>query len=98
MNPTAVPWSVSRRSFLKRSAASVLGLGAAGGRLFAVPPEKPFDLLLTGGTVLDPYHQKKGAMSVGLKAGKIVQVAPKLDAAQADRVLDVTGLYVSPGW
>jgi dihydroorotase len=98
MNSTEHQQQVSRRSFLERSVASLASLAPANNRLFAAAAEKPFDLLVTGGTVIDPYHTTKRALNIGLKHGKIVQVAEKLDAAQAVQVLDVNGLYVSPGW
>jgi dihydroorotase len=93
MNPP-----VSRRSFLKRSAAALLTLGPAAGRLVAADTDKPFDLLVAGGTVIDPYHKTKGVASVAIQAGQIVRVGEQLDPGQAARVLDAKGLYVSPGW
>jgi dihydroorotase len=89
---------VSRRSLLKGSAASLLTLGPAAGQLCAVEAPKPYDLLVTGGTLIDPFRGTKGVMSVGVKGGQIVQVAEQLDPTQAAQVVDASGLYVSPGW
>lgn len=89
---------VSRRDFLKRSAAMAGVLATDSRRLFAAVADPSFDLLITGGTVIDPFCETKTTASVGIKAGKIVQVAEKLDPAQAARVIDARGLYISPGW
>ncbi len=88
----------SRRSFLKRSAAMVASLEAVPGRLFAAAVEPAFDLIVTGGTLIDPYGKTKTLASIAIKAGKIVPMAEKLDPSQAARVIDASGLYVSPGW
>ncbi|HEY1010228.1 MAG: amidohydrolase/deacetylase family metallohydrolase [Daejeonella sp.] len=55
------------------------------------------DLLLKGGHVIDPANNIDGKMDVGVKAGKIFQVAANIPAASAKRTIDVTGLYVTPG-
>jgi len=88
----------SRRTFLKRSAALAVTYGAAPARIFAAAADRPFDLVIKGGTLIDPFQQTKAATSVAIKAGKVVQVAENFDPHQAARVIDATGLYVSPGW
>lgn len=98
MNTSRQSRHISRRSFLERAAASLLIVPPAAAPLWARETDKTFDLLVAGGTVIDPYHQTKAVADVGIKARKIVQVAQKLDPAQAAQVLDVRGLYVSPGW
>lgn len=55
------------------------------------------DLLLKGGHVIDPANNIDGKMDVGVKAGKIFQVAANIPAVSAKRTIDVTGLYVTPG-
>src|SRR3712207_5105151 len=56
-----------------------------------------FDLLLAGGTVLDPASGRNGRFDVGIRGGQIAAVEPQLAAGNAARVLDVRGLYVVPG-
>lgn len=56
-----------------------------------------YDLLLKGGHVIDPKNQINGVMDVAIAGGKIASVAPRIDAAQARKVIDVSGLYVTPG-
>ena len=56
-----------------------------------------YDLLLTGGEVVDPGAGLRGVMDVGIAGGKIVEVAPALDAAEARRTISATGRLVTPG-
>ena len=56
-----------------------------------------YDLLLTGGDVLDPGAGLRGVMDVGIAGGKIVAVAPSLPANEARRTISVKGRLVTPG-
>ncbi|MCH8207319.1 MAG: amidohydrolase family protein, partial [Chloroflexi bacterium] len=56
-----------------------------------------YDLLLKGGTVLDPANGFEGVADVGISAGAIDRVAPELDPADADDLIDVSGKWVMPG-
>lgn len=56
-----------------------------------------FDLLLTGGEVIDPSAGLRGIMDVGIAGGKIAAVAPSLPAGGARRSVSVKGLLVTPG-
>src|SRR5690348_894460 len=54
------------------------------------------DLLLRNGHVIDPANQRDGVMDVGMRAGRVVRVAPRI-SEPATQTVDVTGLYVTPG-
>ncbi|UEM19817.1 amidohydrolase/deacetylase family metallohydrolase [Skermanella mucosa] len=54
------------------------------------------DLILTGGRVLDPAAGLDGIMDVGIGGGRIVAIAPSVEAADARRV-SVEGSVVTPG-
>jgi dihydroorotase len=56
-----------------------------------------YDTLIVGGEVVDPGAGLQGPMDVAIKRGRIVDVAPGLDRAQADEVIDASGQYVTPG-
>jgi dihydroorotase len=56
-----------------------------------------FDLLLTGGDVVDPGGGHNGRLDVGVRAGRIEQIAPRLPHGEAAEVADVTGKLVTPG-
>ena len=56
-----------------------------------------YDLLLKGGTVLDPSQGIHGPMDVAIADGRIARVAPEIPAEDAVRVIDVAGKLVTPG-
>jgi dihydroorotase len=56
-----------------------------------------YDLLLTGGEVIDPSAGLHGLMDIGITGGKIAAVAPSLPANQARRTISVKGHLVTPG-
>ena len=56
-----------------------------------------YDLLLDGGFVIDPANGIAGHRDVAISDGRIAAVAPDIPPSQAKQVLDVNGLYVTPG-
>lgn len=54
------------------------------------------DLLIRNGHVIDPKNNIDGVMDVAIQGNKIVQVAKNI-SQDAKRVVDATGLYVTPG-
>jgi dihydroorotase len=56
-----------------------------------------YDLLLKNGHVVDPKNAIDRIMDVAIAGGKIARVAANIDAAEARKTVDVTGLYVTPG-
>ncbi|MBI5280040.1 MAG: amidohydrolase/deacetylase family metallohydrolase [Candidatus Solibacter usitatus] len=59
--------------------------------------QAPYDLLLKGGRVIDPKNSIDAPMDVAVKDGRIAAVRPQIPAGEAAKVLDVTGLVVTPG-
>jgi len=55
-----------------------------------------YDLVIAGGHVIDPRNGIDGVRDVAIAGGVIAAVAPRLDRAGA-KVIDVSGLYVTPG-
>ncbi|WP_411031683.1 amidohydrolase/deacetylase family metallohydrolase [Spongiimicrobium sp. 3-5] len=55
------------------------------------------DLLIKNGHVFDPKNNIDTIMDISVGNGKILAVAPNISAEKAKKVVDATGLYVSPG-
>jgi len=55
------------------------------------------DILLKGGHVIDPKNKIDAQMDVAIKDGKISGVALAIPETSARKVIDVHGLYVTPG-
>jgi dihydroorotase len=86
-------------------AAGVLSAIVAGAVRFqaqtpAAPPSTAgatYDLLLKGGHVLDARNNVDAVRDVAIAGGKIALVAATIPPADAGKVIDVSGLYVTPG-
>src|SRR6186713_1771882 len=55
------------------------------------------DILLKGGHVIDPKNKIDANVDVGIAGGRICKVAANIPADSAKKVIDVTGMYVTPG-
>ena len=56
-----------------------------------------FDTLLKGGHIIDPKNNRDSPMDLAITNGKIAAVDADIPTAQAQQVLDVSGLYITPG-
>ncbi|MGM0506061.1 MAG: amidohydrolase/deacetylase family metallohydrolase [Bacteroidota bacterium] len=63
----------------------------------ALSMAQSIDTLLKGGHVIDPKNGINEVMDVAITDGVIHQVAENIDESQAEEVIDVNGLYVTPG-
>jgi dihydroorotase len=59
--------------------------------------QQRYDLLLKGGHVIDARNRISAVRDVAIADGKVAQVAANIDAAQALKIVDASGLYVTPG-
>jgi dihydroorotase len=59
--------------------------------------QAPYDLLIKGGRVIDPKNKLDAVADVAVAGGKVAKVAPAIPASDAKRVVNATGLIVSPG-
>jgi N-acyl-D-amino-acid deacylase len=90
----------------RRFLVSVAGLGAALGILGFVPRmavrvvdgAPPPAVLIRGGSVLDGTGSAARLLDVRVSAGVITEVAASLAPRPGERVIDATGLTVSPGF
>ena len=55
------------------------------------------DILLKGGHVIDPANNIDGRMDVAIVKDRIYRVAPEISEENTARVIDVRGMYVTPG-
>jgi len=55
------------------------------------------DMLLKGGHLIDPKNDINEPMDIAITDGKIAEVATSINPDQAGKVIDVSGLYVTPG-
>lgn len=56
-----------------------------------------YDLLLKNGHMIDPKNRINAVRDVAIKDGKVAAVAASIPATDALKVVDVRGLYVTPG-
>ena len=56
-----------------------------------------YDLLLSGGFVIDPRNNINQICDVAVKDGKIALVAPNIDRSSAAKHIDVSGKLITPG-
>jgi len=56
-----------------------------------------YDLVITGGRVLDPANDTDSKLDIAVKNGKIAAIQPNIDDSTGKRVVDATGLVVTPG-
>ncbi len=56
-----------------------------------------YDLLLRGGHVVDPRNKISAVRDVAISEGRIAAVAAGINPAEALKVVDISGLYLTPG-
>lgn len=76
---------------------SILALGTLVFLLAMAPDDAPYDLLLTRGRVVDGTSAPWFVADVGVRDGRIVAVG-SLAGHAARRTVDVSGMYVTPGF
>jgi dihydroorotase len=56
-----------------------------------------YDLLLKGGKVIDPKNNRNQLLDLAIKDSKIACVEPEIEAGLTDHVVNVSGMYITPG-
>ena len=92
---------LTRRTLLASTAALCLPTAASARETGAWAPEQSgapeFDLLISGGRVIDPSSSLDAIADVGIRGGRIARVAPGIAASSARTVVDARGRLVTPG-
>src|SRR5678816_3443791 len=65
--------------------------------VFLSSKSQEIDILLKGGHVIDPKNKIDTVMDIAITGNKISQVARNIPGTNAKKVIDVKGLYVTPG-
>ena len=55
------------------------------------------DFLLKGGHLIDPKNSIDGLMDLTIEDGKIAAIGSNIPVDQAKQIIDINGLYVTPG-
>ncbi len=93
----------SRRTFLGQlGAATVIAPGLRNLQTLAPAPQAPaaaasYDLLITGGRVIDPSQKLSAERDVAIASGRIARIAANIPPGQARQVYDAKGKIVTPG-
>jgi N-acyl-D-amino-acid deacylase len=88
-----------RRTYAHTAVALLVGMLACAPSGREAVDEGPWDLLITGGTVIDGTGAPGTAADVAVRDGRIVRVsAEPLSRDQAARVIDATERIVAPGF
>lgn len=59
---------------------------------------QPYDLLLKNGRIVDPKNKIDAKMDLAIKDGKVAKVAAGIAEVQAVKIIDATGLIITPGF
>ena len=62
-----------------------------------LPAQPVYDLLLKGAHVIDPKNKISAVRDVAIRDGLIAAIAPSIPPAQARKLVNVSGLYLTPG-
>jgi dihydroorotase len=71
--------------------------GTAAGSSPQTGEQKPYDLLIKGGRVIDPSQGLEAELDVAVRGGKIASVATEIPERQAGQVIRAQGKIVTPG-
>ena len=87
----------NRRQFLSQIGASSLVLSTEMARAARQESGVAYDLLITGGRVIDPIQRLSADRDIAVANGRIAEIAPMIPHARARQVIDASGKIVTPG-
>ncbi|MEX1212890.1 MAG: amidohydrolase/deacetylase family metallohydrolase [Balneolaceae bacterium] len=56
-----------------------------------------YEIILKGGHVIDPKNEINDVLDIAVKDGQVARVADDIPISLGERIIDVSGLYVTPG-
>lgn len=56
-----------------------------------------YNIVIKGGTVIDPKNNINEVMDIAVQDGKIVRISKNIDAKDGIQVVNASGMYVTPG-
>jgi dihydroorotase len=83
--------NIMKKHYLTSAVLAILII--AGGRIYS----QEIEILIKGGHVIDPKNNIDAQMDVAISNGKILKVAADIPVNGVKKVIDATGLYVTPG-
>src|SRR5690606_23988814 len=88
------PWSWGEGAVPANARDAAARLGGTTG----LPrPTRVHDVLVRGGTLVDPARGWSGPGDVGITGGVVVEVRESIAESEGRRVIDATGMIVTPG-
>jgi N-acyl-D-aspartate/D-glutamate deacylase len=87
---------MTNRIFAAALCVLFASLGLHSGAVAQQSGDSPFDLVISGGRVIDPESSLDAIRNVGIRNGKIVAVTE--DALHGKETIDARGLIVAPGF
>src|SRR5947207_14770374 len=82
---------------MRLKATCLAGVCLLLGAIGHLSAQQKYDLLLKGGHVIDPRNRISAVRDVAISNGKVAEVAAAINAADALKVVDVSGTFVTPG-
>ena len=87
---------MKRRTFLNTAAGFAAGI--SGIAVTGCSTKKIYDLIITGGTVIDGTGKPGVRADIGVKDGRIALISENIPPAKAVSVIDAAGMVVTPGF
>lgn len=94
---------MDRRKYMQGNAALLTGaavfpgVSMASGTESGTEGQSKYDILLKNGHVIDPKNNINAVRDVAVRSGKIAKVTSSINPKLAEKTIDVSDMYVTPG-
>src|SRR5206468_199193 len=86
-----------RATVMRLNLRHAAAIGVVSCSMMQLSAQQKYDLLLKGGHVIDSRNRISAVRDVAIANGKVAAVAANIDPAEAFKVVDASGYYVTPG-